>query len=265
MFLLYHVLGIRASAHKPGLRERFCIIPLNYMAAHMVTVVNEPRCAATRMETPVCSREECARCSLRASLVISTTLWSGCCEGGKKRLLRRVSPKRQRTGTWTHHSEDPICFSLVLFCFIFFRGEAALRCASGRRQHPSRAQSTDSAEVLRASRPGGRAVGRRDRTGRWGASLTMVRHTICTCETLHVTYQGAEVVEERRGEERRGGRVATDFGYRTGQKVSGTSFTTFKKTTIPFSGWLTKYFSLWHVDMIKNCSRISAVMLNIVE
>ena len=190
--------------------------------------------------------------------------------GEKKRLLRRVSPKRQRTGTWTHHSEDPICFSLVLFCFIFFRGEAALRCASGRRQHPSRAQSTDSAEVLRASRPGGRAVGRRDRTGRWGASLTMVRHTICTCETLHVTYQGAEVVEERRGEERRGeerrgGRVATDFGYRTGQKVSGTSFTTFKKTTIPFSGWLTKYFSLWHVDMIKNCSRISAVMLNIVE
>ena len=188
--------------------------------------------------------------------------------GKKKRLLRRVSPKRQRTGTWTHHSEDPICFSLVLFCLIFFRGEAALGVQAGgasiraERKAQTQLRCWEHPDLEDERWGGG--------TGRWGASLTMVRHTICTCETLHVTYQGAEVVEERRGEERRGeerrgGRVATDFGYRTGQKVSGTSFTTFKKTTIPFSGWLTKYFSLWHVDMIKNCSRISAVMLNIVE
>ena len=134
--------------------------------------------------------------------------------GGKKNdfyaafLQKGNAPGRERIT-----QRIPFVFTLVLFCFIFFPRRGSARCASGRRQHPSRAQSTDSAEVLRASRPGGRAVGRRDRTGRWGASLTMVRHTICTCETLHVTYQGAEVVEERRGEER-GGEERGESGHR---------------------------------------------------
>ena len=186
--------------------------------------------------------------------------------GGKKNdfyaafLQKGNAPGRERIT-----QRIPFVFLSFYFALFFFPRRGSARCASGRRQHPSRAQSTDSAEVLRASRPGGRAVGRRDRTV-GGESNYGEAHNLHMWDTsCNISRGGGGGGEERRGEERRGGRVATDFGYRTGQKVSGTSFTTFKKTTIPFSGWLTKYFSLWHVDMIKNCSRISAVMLNIVE